>query len=85
MSYQAKHKSAERAVYIHYDGGILGRMYSAAELRDLIPNKSVRDAILRHGACGAPAYVFERVDGSGLGIEDINSCWEADENGDVID
>jgi len=70
-----KIKDTTPCVYTKDGCVLLGRRYTDAEFRKLIPNKKVRDAILRHGACGAPAYVFEHADGSGFGIDDANGCY----------
>ena len=55
----------------------LGRLLTREEFASIDPGK-IYDDLMRSGACGAPAYIFVREDGT-IGIDDANSVYLDDE------
>jgi hypothetical protein len=56
----------------------LGRYLTRDEFARLDPCK-VYDDLMRGGACGAPAYIFMREDGT-IGVDDANSVYLDDDD-----
>ena len=56
----------------------LGRLLTRKQFVRLDPGK-VYDDLVRGGCCGAPAYIFQRDDGT-IGIEDTNSAYVDDDD-----
>lgn len=56
----------------------LGRLLTREQFVRLDPGK-VYDELCESGACGAPAYIFQREDGS-IGVDDANSVYLDDDD-----